>query len=170
VTGLLADPGFCLSQAVGLDHALFAPCGNRLLSWRTARSALSIAFRHIRHLVAVHASPVAHCRDDRPQTLAQRRGAAIFLLSGFGKIAQPEMTQGYIASAGLPFPFLAYLIAIAVELGGGALLVVGFQTRIVALVMAVFTVAAALGFHHDLADQNQMVHFLKNIAITGGFL
>jgi putative oxidoreductase len=96
--------------------------------------------------------------------------AAIFLLSGLGKIAQPDMTQGYIASAGLPFPFLAYLIAIAVELGGGALLVVGFQTRIVALVMAVFTVAAALGFHHDLADQNQMVHFLKNIAITGGFL
>ena len=69
--------------------------------------------------------------------------AAIFLLSGLGKIAQPEMTQGYIASAGLPFPFLAYLIAIAVELGGGAFLVVGFQTRIVALVMAVFTVAAA---------------------------
>jgi putative oxidoreductase len=96
--------------------------------------------------------------------------AAIFLLSGIGKVAQPEMTQGYIASAGLPFPFLAYLVAVAIELGGGALLVVGFQARIVGIVMAVFTVAAALGFHHDLADQNQMVHFLKNIAITGGLL
>jgi putative oxidoreductase len=96
--------------------------------------------------------------------------AAIFLMSGLGKIANPQMTQGYIASAGLPFPLLAYLVAIAIEVGGGALLVVGFQTRIVAIVMAVFTVAAALSFHHNFADQNQMVHFLKNIAITGGLL
>ena len=96
--------------------------------------------------------------------------AAIFLMSGLGKVANPEMTQGYIASAGLPFPLLAYLIAVAVEVGGGAILVVGFQTRIVGIVLAIFTVAAALSFHHNFADQNQMVHFLKNIAITGGLL
>jgi putative oxidoreductase len=96
--------------------------------------------------------------------------AAIFLVSGLGKVANPQMTQGYIASAGLPFPLLAYLTAVAIELGGGALLVVGLQTRIVGTVMAVFTVAAALAFHHNFADQNQMVHFLKNIAITGGLL
>ena len=81
--------------------------------------------------------------------------AAIFLLSGFGKIANPEMTQGYIASAGLPFPLLAYLVAVAVEVGGGALLVVGFQTRIVGIVLAIFTVAAALSFHHNFADQTR---------------
>jgi putative oxidoreductase len=96
--------------------------------------------------------------------------AAIFLMSGLGKIANPQMTQGYIEAAGLPFPQLAYVIAIAIELGGGALLVVGFQTRIVGIVLAVFTVAAALSFHHDFADQNQMVHFLKNIALAGGLL
>jgi putative oxidoreductase len=96
--------------------------------------------------------------------------AAIFLLSGVGKVADPHMTQGYIASAGLPFPLLAYLVAVAIELGGGVLLVAGYRVRIVGAVMAVFTVAAALGFHHHLADQNQMVHFLKNIAITGGLL
>jgi len=96
--------------------------------------------------------------------------AAIFLISGLGKIANPQMTQGYIASAGLPFPFLAYLIAIAIELGGGVLLVIGLRTRIVGIVMAIFTVAAALSFHHNLADPNQMAHFLKNIAITGGLL
>ena len=72
--------------------------------------------------------------------------------------------------AGLPFPLLAYLVAVAVELGGGALLVAGFQTRIVGIVLAIFTVAAALSFHHNFADQNQMVHFLKNIAFTGGLL
>jgi len=96
--------------------------------------------------------------------------AAIFLVSGLGKIAAPQMTQGYIASAGLPFPLLAYLVAIAIELSGGALLVVGFQSRIVAIVMAFFTLATALSFHHNFADQNQVAHFLKNIAITGGLL
>ena len=95
---------------------------------------------------------------------------AIFLVSGLGKIANPQMTQGYIASAGLPFPLLAYLVAVAIELGGGALFVVGFQTRIVGIILALFTVATALSFHHNFADPNQMAHFLKNVAITGGLL
>lgn len=96
--------------------------------------------------------------------------AAIFLLSAFGKIAAPAATQGYIAAAGLPVPLVAYLIAVVIELGGGALLVVGYQTRLAALGLAVFTVAAAFGFHHAFADQNQMIHFLKNVAIAGGLL
>jgi putative oxidoreductase len=96
--------------------------------------------------------------------------ASIYLISGLGKIAAPAMTQAYIAAAGLPLPLLAYLVAVAVEVGGGILLVLGFQTRIVALVMAAFTLATALSFHHDFADQNQMIHFLKNIAMTGGLL
>lgn len=94
----------------------------------------------------------------------------LFLFAGVGKVAAPAMTIGYIASAGLPAPSLAYVVALAVELGGGLLLVLGYQTRIVALVLAVFTVATAIGFHNDFADQNQMIHFLKNIAITGGLL
>ncbi|MBN8953956.1 MULTISPECIES: DoxX family protein [unclassified Rhizobium] len=96
--------------------------------------------------------------------------AVIFIFSGLGKIAEPAMTQGYISSVGLPAPLLAYLAAIAVEIGGGILLVIGFQTRIVALAMAVFTVVTALFFHHDFADQNQMIHFLKNVAMAGGLL
>src|SRR6266403_2232182 len=96
--------------------------------------------------------------------------AALFLISGLGKIAMPALTQNIIASAGLPFPLLAYLVAIVIEVGGGILLILGYQSRIVASVMAVFTVAAALGFHRNFADQNQMVHFLKNISITGGLL
>ena len=96
--------------------------------------------------------------------------AALYLISGFSKIASPAMMQGVIASAGLPFPLLALLIAIVIEVGGGILLILGYQSRIVASVMAVFTVAAALGFHHDFADQNAMAHFLKNISITGGLL
>lgn len=96
--------------------------------------------------------------------------AVIFLFSGVGKILAPAATMGYIASAGLPAPTLAYLVAIVVEVGGGVLLVLGWQTRIVAAVMAVFCVATALGFHNDLADQGQLINFLKNIAMTGGLL
>src|SRR5438270_13914082 len=92
--------------------------------------------------------------------------AVIFLISGLGKIAPPAQTQGFIVSAGLPFPLLAYLVAIAIEVGGGVLLILGYQSRIVAGVMAVFTVAAALSFHRNFADQDAMVHFFKNISIT----
>ena len=96
--------------------------------------------------------------------------AVIFLLSGVGKIFAPEATQAYIAAAGLPLPVVAYAITLLVEVGGGLLLLLGYQTRYAALGLAVFTAAAAIGFHHNFADQNQMIHFLKNLAIAGGLL
>lgn len=96
--------------------------------------------------------------------------AVIFLLSGIGKVFAPGGTQAYIAAAGLPLPLLAFLVAVVVEVGGGVLLVLGYQTRAVAAVLTVFTIAAALGFHNNFAEQNQMIHFLKNIAISGGLL
>ncbi|NSY62224.1 DoxX family protein [Agrobacterium tumefaciens] len=96
--------------------------------------------------------------------------AIMFIFSGFGKIMAPEATQGYIASVGLPLPLLSYLLAVVIELGGGILLVIGYQTRIVSLAIAAFTLVTALVFHSDFADQNQMIHFLKNISIAGGLL
>src|SRR5258706_16013284 len=82
--------------------------------------------------------------------------AALFLISGLAKIATPALTQGYIASAGLPFPLLAYLVAIVIEIGGGILLILGYQSRIVAIVMAAYPLAAALGFFRHFVDQNVM--------------
>jgi putative oxidoreductase len=96
--------------------------------------------------------------------------AVIFLISGFGKIADPAGTQAYIAAVGLPLPLIGLLLAIVVEVGGGLLLVAGYQTRLVALVLAGFTLATALAFHNNFGDLNQMIHFLKNIAIIGGLL
>jgi len=96
--------------------------------------------------------------------------AAIFILSGIGKVAAPAATIGYIASTGLPFATLGFAAAVAVELGGGILLAVGYQTRLVATVMALFSIVTALIFHHAFGDQNQMIHFLKNVAIAGGLL
>lgn len=96
--------------------------------------------------------------------------AAIFLLSGVGKIFAPGPTQAYIAAAGLPLPAVAYAIAILVEVAGSLLLVVGYRTRAAALALAAFSVVAAFGFHGHVAEQNQMIHFLKNIAMAGGLL
>jgi putative oxidoreductase len=94
----------------------------------------------------------------------------VFLLSGVSKLAAAQATQGYIASVGLPLPLLGYLIAVVVEVGGGLMLLLGYRTRIAALVLAVFTVATAVFFHHAFGDQNQLIHFMKNLAITGGLL
>ena len=96
--------------------------------------------------------------------------AAIFLISGLGKLADPAGTQAYIAAAGLPAPMLAYVAAVAVEVVGGLMLILGWHTRFVAFVIAGFSIVAALGFHNNFADMNQMIHFLKNVAMAGGLL
>lgn len=93
-----------------------------------------------------------------------------FLISGLGKLAAAGATQGYIAAMGLPAPFLAYLGATAIELIGSVLLIVGFRTRAVAVVLAGFALLTAVFFHANFADQNQMIHFMKNLMIMGGLL
>ena len=109
-------------------------------------------------------------RDASITALGRLFLALLFLLSGVSKLGSAAATTGYIASAGLPLPGVAYVLTVIVEIGGGLLLLVGLQARLAAAVLAVFTLAAAIFFHHDFADQNQMIHFLKNVAITGGLL
>lgn len=94
----------------------------------------------------------------------------LFLLSGLGKLGSAAATQAYIGAAGLPVPALVYALTLAVEIGGGALLLAGFQTRRAALALALFTLLAALIFHRDFSDQSQMINFMKNLAVTGGLL
>ena len=96
--------------------------------------------------------------------------AAIFVMSGLAKIADPAGTIGTIQSAGLPFAPAALIVAALIEVGGGFALIAGFRVRFVALVMAGFTLVAALAFHAHFADQNQFIHFFKNIAMVGGLL
>jgi putative oxidoreductase len=93
-----------------------------------------------------------------------------FAVSGLGKLAAYGPTTAMIAAAGLPIPPLAYIVAVALELGGGLLLIAGYQVRPVALALAVFCVAAGVAFHSNFADQNQMIHFLKNVMMAGGLL
>jgi putative oxidoreductase len=87
-----------------------------------------------------------------------------FAMSGLGKLGAYGPTTQMIGAAGLPLPVLAFAVAVAVELGGG------FRTRVVALALVLFSLATAVSFHGNFADQNQMIHFLKNIMIAGGLL
>lgn len=92
----------------------------------------------------------------------------IFLLSGFFKISGYEGTQGYMEAMGLPGMLLPLVILL--EIGGGLAIVAGWQTRLVSMVLAAFTLVAAVIFHNNLSDQMQMIMFMKNIAITGGLI
>ena len=91
-----------------------------------------------------------------------------FLLAGVGKVADIAGTAGYIQSVGLP-GFLAWPATIF-EIALGLLLIVGYQTRLAALAGAAFCVFTAVFFHNNFADQVQMIMFLKNFSIAGGFL
>ncbi|MBI4293302.1 MAG: DoxX family protein [Betaproteobacteria bacterium] len=101
--------------------------------------------------------------------------ALLFLLSGFEKITGFTGTAGYIAAKGLPLPQFAAAGAIVFELAGSVMLVLGWKARWGALLLFIFTVIATVFFHNFWAvpaDQstNQMIHFMKNLAIMGGLL
>ena len=93
-----------------------------------------------------------------------------FAMSGLGKLAAYGATTGMIGAVGLPTPALAFAVAVAIELGGGLLLIAGYRARQVAAVLALFSLATAFAFHSNFADQNQMIHFLKNVMMAGGLL
>ncbi|MGM8886520.1 DoxX family protein [Psychrobacter sp. 1U2] len=92
----------------------------------------------------------------------------IFIVSGFNKITDYAGTQGYMESMGVPALMLPLVIIL--ELFGGIAILIGFKTRIVAILFIGFNVISALLFHSDFGDQTQMTMFVKNIAIAGGFL
>ncbi len=92
----------------------------------------------------------------------------IFIVAGFNKIGGYEGTQGYMESVGVPGMLLPLVILL--ELGGGLLLLVGFKTRIIAFLLAGFSLLAAAIFHNNLADTMQSIQFMKNLALAGGFL
>lgn len=101
--------------------------------------------------------------------------AAMFVLAGIDKISGFEGTAGYIASVGLPFSEVLTVLTIAVEIGAGLALIVGFKVRIAALLLAGFTLAASVLFHNYWAMPAEQAYvqqlmFMKNISVAGGLL
>jgi len=94
--------------------------------------------------------------------------AVLFLLSGLGKIGAYSATAAYMTAFGVPAALLP--VVIATELLGSLAIMLGWKTRTAALLLAGFCLLTATIFHHNFADQQQMIHFLKDLAIAGGFL
>lgn len=94
--------------------------------------------------------------------------SAIFILAGFSKIGGYEGTAAYMGAAGVPAVLLPLVIAL--ELGGGFLILVGLFSRPAALLLAGFSIATALLFHNTFLDPSQYNNFMKNLAIAGGLL
>ena len=92
----------------------------------------------------------------------------IFLLAGVSKIGAYEGTQGYMDAMGVPGMLLPLVILL--EVGGGLAIIAGWKTKWASVALAGFSVVSAVIFHNNFADQTQMIMFMKNIAIAGGFM
>ena len=96
--------------------------------------------------------------------------SSLFIWAGFGKLTNPSGTTQYFASYHLPAPDVLVWIVIIIELIGGLLILVGFQTRWVALVLALFCLVTGFAIHLPAGDLPNMINFYKNLVMAGGFL
>jgi putative oxidoreductase len=95
---------------------------------------------------------------------------ALFIIVAYGKWNGLEGTTGYFTKLGLPAPSILAPLTMVFEAVAGTLLIIGYHTRLVALLIGAFVLAAALAAHTNIADGNQLNHLLKNLAILGGAL
>lgn len=120
----------------------------------------------------VNASASQASRSNTVKNIAELAGrsflSVLFLLSGLGKIGAYAATGAYMSSVGVPDVLLP--VVIATEVLGALAIILGWQTRIIAFLLAGYTLLAALIFHTNFADQIEMIMFLKNVSIAGGFL
>jgi putative oxidoreductase len=95
----------------------------------------------------------------------------MFLVSAVNKIADPQGTQQYMTMMGMTWmTTLFYIGAVAVELAGSLSLLLGYRARLGGWLLFLFLIPTTLVFHTHFADQNQMIHFLKNLSVMGGLL
>ena len=94
--------------------------------------------------------------------------SSVFLISGFNKINQYNGTIEWMESFGMPG--ILIIPAILLEIIGSLMIIIGYKTRVIATLFSVFCITLAIIFHNDFSDQMQLVSFLKNLALAGGFL
>jgi putative oxidoreductase len=96
--------------------------------------------------------------------------SSLFISSGIDQLRNPGGTAQYFAHVNVPVPDVAVWISIAIHILGGLAILVGFQTRWAAAVLALFCLGTAFGVHLPAGDMANMINFYKNLAIAGGFL
>ena len=94
--------------------------------------------------------------------------ALIFVMSGLSKMGSYPGVAGWMEAMGVPGALLPLVIAL--EVLGGLAVIIGWKTRYAALLLSGFSLLSALVFHANFAEQNEMMHFMKNLALSGGFL
>jgi putative oxidoreductase len=96
--------------------------------------------------------------------------SSLFIWDGVRQLLSPSVFAQYFASVHVPLPNVAIWLSIPIHLLAGMALLVGFKTRWAAALLAVLSVATAFGVHLPIGDQDNMIHFYKNLVMTGGFL
>jgi putative oxidoreductase len=96
--------------------------------------------------------------------------SSAFVWAGFGKLMSPGGTAQYFASLHIPVPDITVWLVIIIELIGGILVLIGFQTRWAALVLAIFCLITGFAIHLPVGDLPNMINFYKNLTMAGGFL
>ena len=94
--------------------------------------------------------------------------SALFLIEGIGKISMQEDVIMYMEDYGVPE--ILFIPAIILEILFPLLLIIGYKTKLSALIMALFTLTVAIIFHTDFSEGMQITFFLKDLAIAGGFM
>jgi putative oxidoreductase len=94
--------------------------------------------------------------------------SVMFLGAGISKITGYAGVQGYMEVMGVPGALLPLVIAL--EIFGALAIIIGYKTKVVAFLLAGFSIVSALLFHNNFGDQMQAALFMKNIAIAGGFM
>ena len=96
--------------------------------------------------------------------------SSLFIWDGVRQLFSPSVFAQYFASVHVPLPNQAIVISIAIHLLGGMALLVGFKTRWAAVLLVLLCVGTAIGVHLPIGDQDNMIHFYKNLVMTGGLL
>tara|TARA_Y100001949_G_C15837892_1_gene264950 strand:- start:164 stop:535 length:372 start_codon:yes stop_codon:yes gene_type:complete len=94
--------------------------------------------------------------------------SSVFLISGFNKINQYDGTIEWMESFGVPG--ILIIPAILLEIIGSLMIIIGYKTRVIATLFSIFCITLAIIFHNDFSNQMQLVSFLKNLGLAGGFL
>jgi putative oxidoreductase len=96
--------------------------------------------------------------------------SSLFIWDGILQLGSPSVFTEYFASIHVPLPHIAIWFSIIVHLVGGMALLVGFKARWAAALLALFCIGTGIGVHLPIGDQNNMIHFYKNLVMAGGFL
>jgi uncharacterized membrane protein YphA (DoxX/SURF4 family) len=148
------QPGSYRSARVGLNRNRFFACAEQQMEESMSDETIA----------------TAHSARDLIPVIARMLLSVPFIWAGYLKLVAAATYQAYFAHLGLPLPVVVWSVAIVIEIGGGLALLLGIQARVAGSILAAWCIATALVAHTDFSNPDMQVHFMKNVAMAGGFL